>query len=400
MDLIESIKFAETMVANGDYSKAQKFLGSLCEKYPGNKRILNDLGVLYFHLKEWDLSKRFFNLALKYDPKYIDALENKKQLEFEIAKTQSNSNPPSLKISNTKLIIITTQNIYPWDSISNFFPQFDSVEEIKTPDINKLAGILNSNSNIVCYNAGNYPIQISNIKSNCKITLILRDADIFNDAFISSLNWNNIHKLIFLSKYTFDLAHKFHKEKISIVPEITLFPFFFSSNHTISSIRKPGKTVLIPDFLSELTAVDILLQSIKLVIEKDSNFLFLASTDAGNFRFTSYFMHLASKLKLLGNIKLFNRNDLEVISNKNIGLTATFKISADNNNIVPYLITKGLIPLIYNCPGANEFYPQNCLFSSPEEFTLLLLNKYHNDLNIPEFSHRFVAPKGIYIKLT
>lgn len=76
MGLESLIEQAEKHFAIGDLNSAELFLNEAYQENPGNKEVLNNLGVMAFMRMELQLAEKYFKLALKQDQRCLDTIFN------------------------------------------------------------------------------------------------------------------------------------------------------------------------------------------------------------------------------------------------------------------------------------------------------------------------------------
>lgn len=230
--------------------------------------------------------------------------------------------------------------------------------------------------------AAQLSIDISNRKKTKIVILRLHSYEYFC-GFYSQINWNNIDELIFVGKNIKDyIVDNTFKSQYS-----TNVHVIHNSVNTVSFALKtkpPNKKLAVITTLRHCKNIPLLLQCFANLLKFDSCFTLHIAGDYQNWdsphiqmentEIKHYISHLVTELKL--NDKIFFEG---AIGDVNSWLDdKTYIISTSLREGMPVNIleamSKGLLPVIHNFPGVNQFYPDKYIFNTVEEFTYKIIN--------------------------
>ena len=229
--------------------------------------------------------------------------------------------------------------------------------------------------------AARLSIDISNRKKEKKIILRLHSYEYFC-GFHNQINWNNIDELVFIGKNIRDyIVDKRFRSKYS-----TNVHVIHNSVNTLKfalKTKSPNKKLAVITTLRHCKNIPLLLQFFASLLKFDSNFTLHIAGDyqkwenplihMENTEIKLYISHLITELKLKDKV-FFDGTIVDVNTWLN---DKTYIISTSLREGMPVSIlegmSKGLMPVVHNYPGARDFYPNKYIFNTLDDFLNIII---------------------------
>jgi len=229
--------------------------------------------------------------------------------------------------------------------------------------------------------AGKLSIDISNRKKEKKIILRLHSYEYFC-GFYSQINWNNIDDLIFIGENIRDyVIDKNFKKKFKT--NIHVFHNFVNTNKFTLKKDSTNKSLAFISTLRHCKNIPFLLQCFVNLLLKDPYFTLHIAGDyqdwksphiqMENTEISHYIHHLINELNL--NDKIFFYGNIDNVNNwledKSYIISTSLREGMPINILEG--MSKGLMPVVHNFPGARDFYPNEYIFNTLDEFISIIM---------------------------
>lgn len=199
--------------------------------------------------------------------------------------------------------------------------------------------------------------------ANKKIVCRLHSYEAFT-SYISQVNWNNVHKVIFVAKHIKDyvLANSDLTEDKTVI-----IPNGIKMDNWSYKRRSDGHSIAYVGYINYKKGPMLLLQAIKSIVDMDNRFKLYIAGQFQDGRDVLYFNQMIPRLGLEKNVYYEGwQTDLDQwLEDKNYILCTS--VLESQNMSVMQAMAKGIKPLIHEFVGARDIYPEQFLWASLDE---------------------------------
>jgi FkbM family methyltransferase len=365
--------YAHILISMGKEIEAWKYLMRIHEKDWAVYDILGDIefknrskaSAIKFYKKAYDLNQTE-EMAKKLLEKRKAIKKNEKIAFFCLPGLETFIKPIAEELTyeyDVRLIISKDAN--------------EITEAIKWADIVWLEW-----ANDLAIFATNKVPEIANKKVICR----LHGYEIFSK-FPEKINWELVDKLIFVNEHKKELFKeiypKVNVEKIVIKNGIDLDKFTFK-------IRKKNHNLLIMGNINYRKGFETLLLSFQHLLETDNKYKLYIKGIFQDLRYRDYILNIIKEMKIENNIIFIDQYIDDIDSwGERFGYILSTSIEESFHYTIGEFMSKGIKPVINSWPSARETWPNECIFTTIDQFKEKILeDKYDSN-----FYRRFIEDK-------
>jgi glycosyltransferase involved in cell wall biosynthesis len=294
------------------------------------------------------------------------------------------------------LIVAANNNIY---FLKDFLFIYNKLFEVRIADIfdSDLLELQYQWTDIIWFEwAANICVEFSNRKKS-KVILTRLHSYEYYCGFSRRINWHNIDHLILVGKNICDNLIEDdndikNKTKIDIIHNSV-----DTEKYNLKSIYS-RKDIAFVSSLRHCKNLPFLIQCFHLLKEKDSEYKLHIAGDYQTFEsphvlmenceIKHYIRHLLTELNLSNDIFFYGHIG-EInnwMNNKSHIVSTSFREGMPTNILEG--MSKGLMPVVHNFPGAKYFYPNKFIFNTADEFVKIIL-----ETNLEPLQYRDIVKK-------
>jgi glycosyltransferase involved in cell wall biosynthesis len=311
-------------------------------------------------------------------------------------------------MKNKLLIVAANNNIY---FLKDYLFIFKELFELKIGDIFN-TDLLESQykwADIIWFEwAANTCVEFSNRKKN-KIILTRLHSYEYYCGFSKNINWNNIDHLILVGENIYDNLVQDDKDIKNKTNIKVIHNTIDTKKYTLKSFNS-NKNIAFVSSLRHCKNLPFLIQCFNLLIEYDSKYKLHIAGDYQSFEsphilmenneIRHYIKHLLNELNLTNNIFFYGYiKDINTWMNSKSHIVSTSFREGMPTNILEGM-SKGLMPVIHNFPGAKYFYPNEFIFNTADEFVKIILETELKPLQYRDIVTRKYCHSIVYSDFT
>ncbi len=206
------------------------------------------------------------------------------------------------------------------------------------------------------------------LPKKCPIVCRLHAYEVFTD-FPSQVDWSKVDRLIIVSKSAEDIL----KERFVISTPISLIYNGVDFNKfKLNSDKVYGKNICSVGYMNYKKNPSLMLQCFKAVHKYDPEYSFHFAGEFQDYRFKVYLRDMTEKMGIKINFREWTENIPEYFLDKDYIISASFFESF--HYAIAEGICCGVLPLVHKWMGCEQFYPENSLFTTPDEFVEIIKN--------------------------
>ena len=374
--------------------QVQTFLFEAHTIDPENPRYSEELGVFYYTRGEYEASCRYFSRtgveninssdslkmyaecaektgnkaaqiqALK---KYLSIDPGQERLKNKLAASQKVERPLGVEVRK-KIGIFTINDYFLRDIITHLEERFDVVRYTGS-NLSDLAALMDKSDLCWFEWCDNLIVHASKLPKHAPAVCRLHGFEAFTE-MPKNVNWNNIDHLIFVCQVIADIVQKNVELKtpVSLIHNGVDF-----AKYTLPENKIYGKKIAYVGLIKGKKGPELLLQCFAKIHEYDSEYSFHIAGVHQDPLIELYCNHLVAKLKLPVHYYGWVDDIVPWLEDKDY-LICSSLIEGFQYSIVES-IGRGLLPLVHNWPGSDDFYPEEFLFKTVDE-CLGLLQRY------------------------
>ena len=424
------------LIQNGELNKAQEQLENTPENDP--KRY-NISGLIYYQKKEFDKAKEEFEKGLKINPvdsdllfnygyllkninqekeawRYLMRIHNKDWATYDLlgdieyknrsklaslrfykkaAELPNSPNEMKKKFldiqtkvkKDTKIAFLCLPGLdnFLKDIVETFSLGYD-VKLVVTTNGNQISEAIKwadivwlEWANEMTVFATNQVPEIQNKKVVCR----LHGYEIFG-GYPQKINWTNIDQLIFVNGHKKELFGKVYPnakiEKVVINNGIDLNKFTFN-------VHNKNHNLLIMGNINYRKGFETLLLCFEQLLKEDNRYKLCIKGKFQDLRYEDYILNAIKEMNIERNITFIDKyiEDIDLWGEQ-FGYILSTSIEESFHYTVGEFMAKGIKPVINSWPSAREVWPNECIFTTIDQFKEKILeDKYDSN-----FYRRFI----------
>lgn len=185
----------------------------------------------------------------------------------------------------------------------------------------------------------------------------------------AKVNWKNVDKLIFISKYIQDYVteiFKISKEITSVIPNGVQLD---ELNYTK---RKPGYKIAYAGYINYKKGPMLLLQTFKAIYDKNPGYELYIAGKYQDPRYQLYFNQMDKEFGIDNNFFFEGwQTDLDKWLEDKDYILCTSVLESQNMSVMQAM-AKGIKPVIHNFAGAKEIYPEKYVWNTINEAVAMI----------------------------
>jgi len=209
-------------------------------------------------------------------------------------------------------------------------------------------------------------IQATKLNKTCKIICRLHSYEAFTQ-MPAEVDWSKVDRLILVNQNVVDVLNEFHN---IVVKKEIIHNGVDLNKFTIPDSKTYGKKICSLGYINYKKNPGLLLYCFKAIHDYDPEFEFFIAGQHQDPRIKVYFDHMLKRLDLPVHLQDWVDDVPSYLRDKD------FVISTSLFESFHYSIAEGmasgLLPLVHAWPGAENVYPKEYLFNTPDECVKLL----------------------------
>lgn len=203
----------------------------------------------------------------------------------------------------------------------------------------------------------------------CPQIVRLHSYEMFTD-LPARVDWNKIDKLVFVSK----VVHDYCLQKFNIRPDIcTVIPNGVDVNKfQIPSNKSYNKKIVYTGYINYKKGPELLLQVFKKIHDYDKKFEFYIAGEHQDERIHLYFQTMAPRLPFQIHYDGWIRNMPDYLKDKDYVISSSLFESFQYS--LAEGMAQGLVPLIHSWLGSDLIYPNELIWTWPEQAVDIIKN--------------------------
>ncbi|MFH1893699.1 MAG: glycosyltransferase [Candidatus Zixiibacteriota bacterium] len=361
----------------------------------------NDLAVVLAHEEKIKDAKKTFEIAIGKNPNYEKSYEN--YIEFCICEkmredglaaleklseiSPEHSNIPSWKdmldkfsdtvvtnvssgdsapcVSGLKIAFFATQDSFA-DGILAHLAAGNEIKRFSSDSVHQMAELMQWADLAWFEWCDQLLIQATKLHKTCKIICRLHSYEAFTQ-MPAEVDWTKIDRLILVNQNVADVLNEFHN---IVVKKEIIHNGVDLNKFTIPNGKTFGKKICSLGYINYKKNPGLLLYCFKAIHDYDPEFEFFIAGRHQDPRIKIYFDHMIKRLDLPIHLQDWVEDVPAYLKDKD------FVISTSLFESFHYSIAEGmasgLLPLVHAWPGAENVYPEEYLFNTPDECVTLL----------------------------
>ncbi len=388
----DTIRYGETLFAEGKLQEAENYFLDLLDRDSKQAEILNNLGVIDYSKGNEGQAIDYFKKALAADPFYKEAVINYATLLknsdhfYESIPYLENAlvkSPDDKEISQflaearltqkTKLRIAVlslpgSQSFL--NNILDFLKDRYEVVVCFTNNRGELEAAVNWADIIWLDWANEIAIFVTNhlpLPPPKVVICRIRSYEIFS-GYLPQINWSKVSRVVYVADHVQRIAHEICPSLVNQPPSLViknglaLDPFRFD-------IREPGFNLAVVGFINHKKNPPMWIEILSRLVRIDPRYKVKVAGELQDPRYKYYLQHMIAKLELKGHIEFFGHvKDIPGwFEKEEINYLLSTSVFESFGYNMAEAMAMGIRPLIYSFPGAEELWPQDCLFATTDE---------------------------------
>ena len=394
----QQLKQGEGLFTKGDIESAKKCFLKLTDTTQPPKEAYNNLGVIAFHEGNLHDAEQYFSESLAIDPNYEDAATNYAKLMDIIKQRQSvdekidvaspdddapgphapqhhdSLSPPRKKARIAVLCLPGLQSFL--GDIVNFLKTRYEVRTIYSRDSHKLSEAVEWADIVWLEWANELAVSISRnlpaIKSK-KVICRVHRYEVFRP-FFKEILWQYINEVIFVARFMRDLAIKIVPDLLTrsatgvIYNGIHLERFKFTQ-------REPGYNIAVVGYIHSRKNPYFWPFIVSELQRFDRRYTLHIAGEIQETECQLYLQHMMRKLGLEDNIQFhgYQENIHQWLESMNYLLATS--VHESFGYTIGEAMAMGIRPIVHWFPGAEELWPEDNLFTSPEDAVSMIIDR-------------------------
>ena len=385
---------------------AEAAFRKVIELDPRNPEGFNDLGVILAHKNDPDSAIRFFNKALTLDPGFQKACENLCEVCFQSgdfetglrvtdvfldntpdcaevkqwrSKFETRAQTPNVKSQEN----ITTDNnlgTEPRDLKIAFFASQDSfagdiirhlsthneVRRFNGKTVDDMAHLMRW-ADVAWFEwCDQLLIEATKLDKTCRIVCRLHSYEAFTE-MPAHVNWSKVDRLILVNESVSKILNQFHDiktDRVVISNGVDLDRFRIPDN------KRYGKKICSLGYINYKKNPGLLLYTFKAIHDWDPEFEFYIAGQHQDPRIKIYFDHMLERLNIPVHLENWTDDVPGYFKDKDFVISTSLFESFHYS--VAEGMASGLLPLVHAWPGAENVYPGEYMFNTPDDCVRLV----------------------------
>ncbi len=368
-DFDANYNLALVELQTGNIIEAESILTSLVARYPHNGKLYNDLGVMCMSQEHYHRAHEYLRTSLELDPDNSQTRKNlaetERKLRSQVCPSLRPTDDPdggeqSSRITDKRIVFFANHPSFLTD-LTGYLAIDNEVRLYERPSLNRMKEMM-AWADIAWFEwCDNLIIAASHLPGNCRIVCRLHSYEVFTD-MPQQVNWSAVDYLLFVNQSVREL---FERQVDCRVPRRVIHNGVNTNQFTIPLNKTYGRKIASVGYINYKKNPTLLLYCFKKIHSYNPDYsLHLAGTFQDD-RIELYFDHFLKENPLpvyfdgwVDDMSAWYADKDFIISTS---LFESFHYSIAEG------MAAGVMPLIHNWWGVKQLYPEEYLFSDPDE---------------------------------